>query len=554
MTLKKLTWLLLCALTLALPVASLALPEHDTRRPNILIILADDLGFSDVGSYGGEIQTPNLDLLASRGLRFTQAYNSARCWPSRASLLTGYYAQSIRRDALSAPQHDPAHRVPTGFAGTPQPWARLLPEYIKPLGYRSYHAGKWHLHKPPLELGFDRSYLNDNEIDFFTVTNHELDGVKLPEAGKDGNFYSTVATADFAISFLKDHSEQHAGQPFLAYIGFNAPHFPIQALPQDIAIYEDPYKVGWDTIRRERLDRLHTMGIVNGNFATLDAAIVPEGNLSQEELRKRIGLGEVARAVAWNSLTDMQKDFQASKMAVHAAMVHRMDIEIGRVLEQLKTMGALENTIVFFLSDNGASAELIIRGEGHELGAPVGSKKSYLGIGPGWSTAANTPFRYHKSWVHEGGIATPLIVSWPKGIKARGELRTDPVHLIDLLPTVLDIVGVEPPKTQGNLAVPPLPGISIVPDFAKDGALRRDSLWWNHDGNRAIRMGNWKLVADHASPWELYDMNSDRSEASNMAANFPKKVQELDKAWNKKAEEIKKLMLQPSTEASIDPG
>jgi arylsulfatase A-like enzyme len=544
MTLKILTRMFLCASFLVLPISSLGAAEKSTRIPNILIILADDLGFSDIGSYGGEIQTPNLDRLASEGLRFTQAYNTARCWPSRASLMTGYYPQSIRRDALTAPKGDPARAVPTGFAGTPQPWAQLLPEYIKPLGYRTYHAGKWHLRMPPLKSGFDRSYLNDNEIDFFTVTNHQLDGVQLPAIEADGKHYSTVTTADYAISFLKEHAARYPDQPFFEYVAFNAPHFPIQALPQDIAIYQDRYQGGWDVIRKERLERIRKAGIADFDLAPLEPMMVPRGNLSIKELHERVSPDEVAHAVPWDSLTEGEKTFQAGKMAIHAAMVHRMDIEIGRILDQLEKMDALENTIIFFISDNGASAEQIIRGNGHDPAAPVGSARSYLGIGPGWSSAANTPFRLHKSWVHEGGIATPLIVNWPAGIKARGELRTDPVHLIDVLPTVLDILGVKPPQTLGELQVPPLPGISIVPDFAKDGAVKRESLWWNHEGNRAIRIGDWKLVADRTSPWELYDLSTDRSETENLASAFPDKVQELDKAWNRVAAEIKLLMLQ----------
>ena len=539
MTLATIRLTILCLALLALPMGSLVAAETQPVKPNILIILADDMGFSDIGSYGGEIQTPNLNQLATEGLRFTQAYNTARCWPSRASLLTGYYAQSIRRDTFEGT----GQAAPSGFGGTRPPWAQLLPVYLKPLGYRSYHSGKWHTDGPPLQNGFDHSYLNDNSGDYFTAIKHELDGVKLPEIGDDGTFYSTIATADYAIRFLQEHAAQHANEPFFEYIAFNSPHFPIQALPQDIAMYQDRYLAGWDTIREERLERMREIGIVSCDIAPLDPAIVPHWNLSEAQLRERIGPNEVAHAVPWKSLTDGQKEFQASKMSVHAAMVTRMDIEIGRVLEQLRKMDALDNTIIFFLSDNGASAEQIIRGRGHELTAPVGSSRSYLGIGPGWSSAANTPFRLHKAWVHEGGIATPLIVHWPAGIKAHGELRTDPVHLIDLLPTVLELVGGKPPQTVDNVPVPPLPGISLVPAFAGNGAVKHEYLWWNHDGNRAIRMGNWKLVADHRSLWELYDLSTDRCESRNLASTLPAKVQELDKAWSDHAAELKAMTL-----------
>jgi len=539
----------ICSL-LALSTSSLRAGETNNLRPNILIILADDLGFSDLGSYGGEIQTPNLDSLASEGLRFTQAYNTSRCWPSRASLLTGYYAQSIRRDALTAPEHDPVRAVPTGFAGRPQSWAHLLPDYIKPLGYRSYHSGKWHLGKPPLKGGFDHSYLNDNEIDFFSVTNHKLDGVNLPAIEDDGSFYSTIVTADYAIGFLQAHAAHYSELPFFAYVAFNAPHFPIQALPQDIAVYEDRYLIGWDAIREKRMSRLRDLGIADFELSPMEQGVVPDGNLTDKDLRALVSPSEVAYAVPWESLSDSEQKFQASKMSVHAAMIHRMDIEIGRIIDQLKEMDAFENTVIFFLSDNGASAEQIIRGDGHDPLAPVGSAATYLGIGPGWSTAANTPFRMHKSWVHEGGIATPFIVSWPAGINTHGEFRTDPIHLIDVLPTVLDIVDVGPASIQGDSQAPPLQGVSIKPLFFKDGSVKRDFLWWNHYGNRAIRMGDWKLVAGRKSNWELYDLSQDRSESNNLAGIQPGKVALLEEAWNSYADEIKVLMLQRPSKAS----
>ena len=225
-------------------------------------------------------------------------------------------------------------------------------------------------------------------------------------------------------------------------------------------------------------------------------------------------------------------------------MIHRMDIEIGRVLDQLKAMGAYDNTIIFFMSDNGASAEQIIRGRGHDPAAPVGSAKTYLGIGPGWSSTANTPFRLHKSWEHEGGNATPLIVHWPAGLKSHGGLRSNPAHLIDLVPTVLELVGGKQPAAVAGLPVPPLHGKSLVPVFAEDNTVQHDYLWFNHDGNRAIRIGNWKLVADHTLPWELYDVSVDRSETKNLAAAHPEKVKEMEQAWIEHAREFHALAQQ----------
>jgi arylsulfatase len=228
-------------------------------------------------------------------------------------------------------------------------------------------------------------------------------------------------------------------------------------------------------------------------------------------------------------------------MTLHAAMIHRMDLEIGRVIGQLEKMGVLDNTIIFFLSDNGASAEQIIRGDGHDRHAAPGAAGTFLSIGPGWSSAANTPFRLHKSWVHEGGISTPLIVQWPKGISARGQLRHNPGHLIDLAPTILELAGVKWPESAHGLAVPPPPGKSLVPVFTHDGSVAHDYLWWFHDGNRALRVGDWKLVADHAKPFELYDLRSDRSESHNLAAAYPDKVKALEQAWTRRMEEFRAL-------------
>ena len=511
------------------------LADSGQEKTNILILLVDDMGFSDVGSYGGEIQTPHIDQLASDGLRFTQAYNTGRCWSSRASLLTGYYAQSIRRDHSLGEESVP-------YGNRPK-WAKLLPMYLKPVGYRSYHSGKWHLDGQPLDNGFDHSYLNMNEVGFFEAINQELDGEQLPATGVDGKFYETIATADYAIAFLKDHEANYSDQPFFSYIAFNAPHFPIHALPVDIEIYKDRYREGWDEIRAERLERMRKLGVFSGDLAPLDPAIVPSWNLTAKELKEQVSRNEINQAIPWDSLTESEKEFQASKMAVHAAMIHRVDIEIGRVLEQIKTMDAFEKTIIIFLSDNGASAEQIIRGRGHDQTAPLGSEKTYLGIGPGWSSAANTPFRLHKSWNHEGGIATPLIVHWPAGISDRGALRASPIHVIDILPTVLELVDVKPPPTVTGVKVPQLPGLSLVSAFSQNGSVKHEYLWWSHDGNRAIRMGDWKLVADRKSSWELYELGTDPSEIENIAFKHPKKVQELEDAWNAHASELKAMAL-----------
>ncbi|MGC9327773.1 MAG: sulfatase-like hydrolase/transferase, partial [Candidatus Hinthialibacter sp.] len=269
-----------------------------------------------------------------------------------------------------------------------------------------------------------------------------------------------------------------------------------------------------------------------------ESKIVPDWNLKPDQLQERIGEGEAAYAVAWNSLTQEQKEFQAAKMAIHAAMIQRMDAEIGRVIQQLKDMGVYDNTLIMFMSDNGASAEQIIRGDGHDPDAPSGSAKSYLCLGPGWSTVANTPFRFHKHWTHEGGISSPLIVHWPKGISARGELRHDPTHFIDFVPTVLDLVGRKKSDESQQRREPERPGLSLLDAFHKNGAVKHESLWWYHKGNRAIRMGDWKLSGrkGKGGEWELYNLKVDRSETNDLADKHPEKVKALAKRWDSMAQ------------------
>ncbi|MHB8970700.1 MAG: sulfatase-like hydrolase/transferase [Pirellulaceae bacterium] len=358
--------------------------------PNFVVILADDMGFSDAGCYGGEIHTPNLDQLAANGLRFTRFY---------------------------------------------------------------------------------------------------------------------------------------------LYLAFISPHFPLHALPEDIARYRDRYLEGWDAVRRQRWQRLREMGMVNCELAPLDTQLQPR--YFQPSLLDAVGPGEISRAVAWNELTAEQVRFQATKMAIHAAMVDRMDQEIGRVVAQLRGMHALDNTVIFFLSDNGADATLLVRGEGHDRAAEPGSWRSFLCLGPGWASAGNSPFRRHKIWVHEGGISTPLIVHWPAGLQARGELRQDVGHVIDLVPTILELAGGRVSDVRNGHAAPPLPGRSLVPAFSREGSLGSRLLYFNHEGNRALRRGDWKLVSarEDMDAWELYDLSHDRCEMQNLAAQQPDRVRELETRW-----------------------
>ena len=500
-------------------------------RPNIVLILADDLGSSDLGCYGGEIQTPRLDELAKNGLRMTQFYNTARCWPTRGALLTGYYAQAIRRDTLPG--------IQSGSGGKRPPWAKLLPDLLGPLGYRSYHSGKWHIDGKPRENGFDHSYLVQDSGRYFSPNHHLEDDKPLPQPASGSGYYSTTAIADHAIKCLKEHSSKHSAQPFFSYVAFLAPHFPLHALPEDIARYKDKYQTGWEVTRQSRWERIQKLGLVKGSLSAVERNVGPPYDFP--EAIKKLGPGEVNRPLAWSELTKEQQVFQASKMSIHAAMVDRMDREIGRIVDQLKEMKQLDNTLLLFLSDNGASAEIMVRDDGHDPAAEPGSAKSHLCLGPGWSSVANTPFRRHKTWVHEGGISTPLIVHWPAAIKSHGDLRHNPGHVVDIVPTLLEAASGTSVREGKDSTKPAMHGKSLIPAFTNDNTVVHDALWWSHEGNRAIRVGNWKLVAAAKQPWELYDLSTDRSESENLAEKMPEKVAEYAKLWDAKQEEYREL-------------
>jgi arylsulfatase A-like enzyme len=301
----------------------------------------------------------------------------------------------------------------------------------------------------------------------------------------------------------------------------------------------DRYDEGWDVMRKRRWERMREMGIINCDLSAREPDVpAPHYLEHKEEWDKQYGPGEIEYAVPWDSLTDEQKRFQATKMAIHAAMVDRTDRELGRLLEQLEAMEVLDDTLILFLSDNGASAEMMIRGQGHDPDVPAGSEMSHLCLGPGWSSCSNAPFRRHKIWVHEGGVATPLVASWPNGVKARGELRHDMGHVIDFLPTILDLAGVKPEDIPLPEGAPPLPGKSLVPSLEKDGSVERDHIYFHHEGNRALRAGDWKLVNEslvnrgtNDDPWALYDLSTDRCEMVDLSAEKPEKLKEMQDRW-----------------------
>ena len=497
-------------------------------RPNLLIILADDLGYSDIGCQGSEIPTPNLDRLAKNGVRLNHFYNTARCWPTRSSLLSGYYAQQIRRDTVPGLQ--------SGGQGKRPGWAPLLPEKLAGAAYRSYLSGKWHVDGNPVGKGqgFARSWVLEDHDRNFSPKNISINGKPARDfaLGKQ-DFFTSTAIADHAIDCLAEHGDKHVGQPFFHLVAFTSPHFPLQAPAADIARHRGKYAAGWDALRQARVARQRELGLPAVNPAAFERDLGPPYPFPKA--MEALGANEVNRPVAWDTLNAAQKAFQAAKMEVHAAMVERMDLEIGRIVAQLEKGGMLDNTLVLFLSDNGASAEIMVRGDGHKPEAPAGSAETFLCLGPGWSTACNAPMRRHKTWNHEGGIATPLVAHWPAGIAKESQGKVDPSlgHVVDLLPTALELAGL--PVVAGPGA-PELPGKSLLAVLKGQAARTDGVLWFKHEKSRALRQGDWKIVAtaqaqEVEAPWELYNLATDRGETTNLADAQPERVKAMAQVW-----------------------
>ncbi len=506
------------------------------EKPNIVFILADDMGYSDLGCFGAEvIETPNIDQLAGNGLRFSNFYNTGRCWPTRTSLLSGYYPHQVLSDPLEGVDYKKGH-----FKPVTETW---LPSLLNDHGYRCYHSGKWHLFKrfpKPFEysytdVGFDRSYRTEDGRHLRPQKLME-DGelIPLPEPGSE--YEASVAIVDHAIEYVRDHAENHAGDPFFEYIAFIAPHFPLQAMQKDIDIYREKFLMGWNELREIRLKNRESLGFAVHKMEAFEPDRFAPWNLTPEELITQIDSADVARAIQWSELTEKQKAFQATKMAIHAAMITRMDREIGRYIATLKELGYLENTIIFFCSDNGASTEIMNRADKHTIGSVPGSADSYICLGPGWSTAANTPFRLHKTWLHEGGISTPMVVHWPKGIKEKGTFRSMPSHIIDIAPTLIELAGGDPEELDGKYNAP---GISLVPFLEKEFESERQPLFFHHEKKNALRHGDWKITTiDSAGKWELYDLSKDRGETNDLAQKNEDKLKELVQLWEARRDSI----------------
>ena len=555
----------LLALASTLLFASLAVGAA-ASKPNILIVLADDLGYSDLGCYGGEVKTPNLDALAAGGLRFTQFYNGTRCCPSRASLLTGLYPHQAGvglmtsdRDAKFPGSGDQGDRNP-GYRGRLNDQCVTLGQVLQPAGYKTYACGKWHVGDfDPTTRGFDAFYGFYSGYGINSWDEKMM--VRLP-AGKElkheGRFFATDAITDYAIDFI--HSA--ASQPWLLYLAYQAPHFPLQAPAEDIARYVPLYRQGWDKIRDQRLERMKKLGLV-----APDTRLTPRSRIPKPEAARKHGsMTKDGGNPPWDSLPEDRRTDLAYRMATYAAMVERMDASIGRLVADLRKAGQLENTLILFLSDNGACAEWdpfgfdiappdpakTVLGKGVNLGtqagpnvlhtgealAHIGASDTFMSYGSAWANACNTPWRLYKHYGHEGGISTPFIAHWPAAIKAAGELRQQPAHLIDIMATCVELSGARYPVGGEVL---PMEGRSLVPAF-QGQPLDRDYLAWEHEGNRAIRMGDMKLVALKDQPWELYDISKDRVELNNLAGKQPERVKTMAEKWQQWAERCHVLM------------
>ena len=506
-------------------------------KPNILLILNDDMGYSDLGCYGGEIQTPSLDGLAADGVRFTQFYTTARCCPSRASLLTGLYPQ----------QADVGHMMDDdgvdGYLGDLSPETVTIAEALKGAGYRTYMSGKWHVsrfidgpaHNWPRQRGFDDYYgILTGAASYYQPRTLTRGNERITPEG-DG-YYFTDAISDEAVRQIREHARDHSGKPFFQYVAYTAPHWPLHAFEEDIARYRGRFDAGWDVLRAERRERMITQGIIDEGWP-----------LTERD----------PRVLPWEDQPD--KAWEVRRMEVYAAQVDRMDQGIGRIVSALKETGALNNTLIVFLADNGGCAEELTADSAHFIcdsptqagamttgnGRPVrygnapdiwpGGEDTYASYGVPWANVSNSPFRLYKHWVHEGGIATPLIVHWPAGIEARGVLRHQPGQLPDMMATFLDVAGAPYPAERDGHAVQPLEGYSLAPAF-DDRPTEREVLYWEHEGNRAVRRGRWKLVCQFPRDWELYDIEADRTEMHDLSGAHPEIVAELSALYERWAE------------------
>lgn len=502
----------------------------ERTRPNIIVILVDDMGFSDIGCYGSEINTPNLDTLAESGLRFTNMYNCARCCPTRAALLTGLYPHQA---GVGHMVND--RGVGRAYQGYLRDDCVTMAEALKEAGYRTYMSGKWHVggaytpnrpstwtpgdatHPLPVQRGFDQHYgmLGGAGSYFYPPYMVRNDQLIYP---REKGYYITDAISNNAVSMIEDAAREDS--PFFLYVAYTAPHWPLHALPEDIERYRGRYrKGGWDQLRDQRHERQKSMGLLE-----------PGWELSPRD----------KRAPAWDDVAE--KEWQDLRMAVYAAQIDRMDQGVGRILAKLRQLDLEEDTLVMFLSDNGGCAESIPQSSSFRYNIPTpdgrairvgntpeidpGPEDTFCSYGLPWANASNTPFRYYKKWTHEGGVATPLVVSWPRMI-AEPRLVHSPCHVIDIMATCLDAAQAKAPRERLGRAVPQLEGESFLPLLQGRDWSRERPIFWEHEGNRAVRHGMWKLVSERGGPWELYNMENDRTELNDVADQEKARVKRM---------------------------
>ncbi len=508
------------------------------KRPNIILIMADDMGFSDIGCYGGEIDTPSLDNLAANGIRFTQFYNTARCCPTRASLMTGLHPHQTGIGYMTNPPYSSAYDNGTeypNYRGFLNRNCVTIAEVVKEAGYATMMTGKWHLgyndqDRWPLQRGFEKYYgVIPGASNFFYPTHprgitYGNEPITMPESTTDRRFYVTDAYTDYAIKFIQEEKADQ-GRPFFLYLAYTAPHWPLHAHQEEVAKYRGKYMMGWDQLRQQRYERQIKMGLIDSGWPLSPRA-----------------------ATAWDSLTAAKQDEMDYRMANYAAMIDRMDQNIGKLVDSLKAAGEFDNTLIMFLSDNGGCAE------GGEFGGDtspydIDTWEHTYGAGPSygtvWANASNTPFRKFKHYTHEGGMSTPFIAHWPAGIKHKGRFYREAATLIDVMPTVVDLTGARyPTEYHGGNSITPTTGVSLKSAFVNKSLNRSGPLCFEHENNAAIIDGDWKLVGTGVSPdptnpskWELYNIKDDRTELNDLKDTYPQKVNELAAKWEEWAEE-----------------
>ncbi len=495
----------LLALACAAPSEPPPRPDAPPDAPNLIVILADDLGYSDIGAYGGEIDTPHLDQMAASGLRLVNFYNNAKCSESRAALLAGVYHHQTQN--LKLPNHV------------------TLAEVLRDHGYRTLMTGKWHVDGHPRERGFDRFFgFLVGTINFFTGESGGENRLQLDreryEPGDD--FYTTDAFTNFALDFIEEGRGE--GRPFFLYLAHNAPHFPLHALPEDIEKYRGRFAAGWDELRARRDARMRSMGLLDASWPlTPRDPLVP----------------------AWDTLTPEQQAREQELMEVYAAMVDRLDQNIGRLMRYLEESGLAENTLTLFLSDNGGCP---YANANRTPEASPGPADTFMTYDSEWANVSNTPFRLYKQWSHEGGIATPFIAHWPGEIMDGGQISRQVGHLVDLMPTLLDAAGATYPNELLGRDLLAREGVSLLPVLQGGDAFERDPLYWEFWGNRAVRDGRWKLVGERGKKWELYDMEVDRTELRDLTASDPERAARMAEMYERWAERTGAMTNQQSIE------